>query len=75
MSVQTNGDYGIVDFSSLTELFPRIPKFMDQLGLFGETFYGSSTIAQVERVEDQIDDIQEGANSGFQQECQLCRQP
>jgi len=67
MSVQTNGDYGIVDFSSLTELFPRIPKFMDQLGLFGETFYGSSTIAQVERVEDQIDDIKATSRGGDRQ--------
>lgn len=67
MPVQTNGEYGIVDFSSLTELFPRIPKFMDQLGLFGETFYGSSTIAQVERVEDQIDDIKATSRGGDRQ--------
>lgn len=67
MAVITNGEFNILDFTSLTELFPRIPKFMDSLGLFGEAFFGNSTIAQVERVEDQIDDIQATARGGDRQ--------
>jgi hypothetical protein len=56
MAVQSTG-YNFYDFSTLTELFPRIPKFLDQLGLFGEAVYGKSTIAEVERVQDGVDAI------------------
>ncbi len=67
MAVTTNGEFNIIDFTALTELFPRIPKFMDSLGLFGDAYYGSSTIAQVERVEDAIDSISATARGGDRQ--------
>ena len=63
MTVKSTG-YSFLDFSELTELFPRIPKFMGELGLFGEAEYGTSTIAQVERVTDGVDDIQAQARNG-----------
>lgn len=67
MAVTTNGEFNIIDFTELTELFPRIPKFMDSIGLFGEAYYGQSTIAQVERVEDAVDEIQATARGGDRQ--------
>lgn len=67
MTVARNGDFTVLDYTELTELFPRIPKFLDSLGIFGEAFYGSTTIAQVERVEDQVDDIQATSRGGDRQ--------
>lgn len=63
MTIKSTG-YSFLDFSELTELFPRIPKFLDELGLFGDAFYGSSTIAQVERVSDGVDNIIAQARDG-----------
>lgn len=63
MTIKSTG-YSFLDFSELTELFPRVPKFLDELGLFGEAVYGSSTIAQVERVTDGVDDILAQARDG-----------
>lgn len=57
-------DYSFLDFSELTELFPRIPKFLGELGLFGDPVYGSSTIAQVERVTNGVDAIQAQSRGG-----------
>lgn len=56
MTIKSTG-YSFLDFSELTELFPRIPKFMGEIGLFQDSMYGSSTIAQVERVSDGVDTI------------------
>lgn len=56
MTVARNQGFEVLDFTPLTELFPRIPKFISDLGLF-TPYYGSTTIAQVERVEDGIDTI------------------
>lgn len=63
MTIKSTG-YSFLDFSELTELFPRIPKFMGEIGLFGEAQYGSSTIAQVERVTDGVDAINAQARGG-----------
>lgn len=63
MTIKSTG-YSFLDFSELTELFPRIPKFMGELGLFGDTFFGQSTIAQVERVSDGVDAIDAQARGG-----------
>lgn len=63
MTIKSTG-YSFLDFSELTELFPRIPKFMGELGLFSESMYNSSTIAQVERVTDGVDDIKAQARDG-----------
>ncbi len=67
MAVTTNGEFNIIDFTALTELFPRIPTLLGSLGLFDESFFGTSTIAQVERVEDQIDSINAQARNGDRQ--------
>ena len=63
MAVQSTG-YNFYDFSTLTELFPRIPKFLGELGLFGEADYIKSTIAQVERVSDGVDSIKAQSRGG-----------
>lgn len=63
MAIQSTG-YSFLDFSELTELFPRIPKFMGELGLFGDAYFGTSTIAQVERVTDGVDTITAQARGG-----------
>lgn len=67
MAVARNSGFTILDYTELTELFPRIPKFLKDLGLFSDAHYGSSTIAQVERVEDQVDDIKATARGGDRQ--------
>ena len=63
MTVARNQGFEILDFTPLTELQPRIPKFITDLGLF-TPFYGSTTIAQVERVEDGIDAISAQSRGG-----------
>lgn len=63
MTIKSSG-YSFLDFSELTELFPRIPKFLNELGLFSDAMFGTSTIAEVERVSDGVDDIIAQARSG-----------
>lgn len=67
MTVARDSGFNILDFTALTELFPRVPKFLGELGLFNESYFGSTTIAQVERVEDQIDAIQATSRGGDRQ--------
>ena len=63
MTTKSQG-YSFLDFSELTELFPRIPKFLHQLGLFRESDMHASTLIEVERVEDGVDNIIAQARGG-----------
>lgn len=63
MTIKSHG-YSFLDFSELTELMPRIPKFLDQLGIFREADMHQSTLIEVERVSDSVDDIQAQARGG-----------
>ena len=56
MSIKSTG-YSFQDFSKLTELVPRLPKLLGELGLFGENSYHQATLIEVERVEDGVDEI------------------
>ena len=56
MSIKSTG-YSFEDFSELTELVPRLPKLLGELGLFGESAYHRSTLIEVERLEDGVDEI------------------
>ena len=63
MTILATG-YSFLDFTNLTELFPRVPKLLEQLDLFNEDYFGSSTIAQVQRVQDGVDAITAQARGG-----------
>ena len=63
MTIKSQG-YSFLDFSELTELFPRIPKFLDELGLFREADMHASTLIEVERVEEGVDNIIAQARGG-----------
>lgn len=63
MSIKSTG-YSFLDFSELTELMPRIPKLLGELGLFRENDYHASTLIEVERVEDGVDEIKAQARGG-----------
>ena len=63
MTIKSKG-YSFLDFSELTELMPRIPKFLGELGLFGDANYHASTLIEVERVSEGVDDIQAQARGG-----------
>ncbi|AUR86331.1 major capsid protein E [Vibrio phage 1.084.O._10N.261.49.F5] len=63
MTIKSQG-YAFLDFSELTELMPRIPKLLGELGIFREADYHASTLIEVERVSDGIDDIQAQARGG-----------
>ncbi|AUR92128.1 major capsid protein E [Vibrio phage 1.170.O._10N.261.52.C3] len=67
-TVSRNGAYEVLDFTSLMELKPRMPTLLERLGLFSDVDYGSTTIAQVERVKEGEDGIQakaRGADRNF----------
>jgi hypothetical protein len=59
-----NGDFGVLDFTPLVELTPRIPKLLSSLGLIQNVVMGETTIAQVERVTEALDTIQARARGG-----------
>lgn len=59
-----NGDFGVLDFTLLVQLLPRVPKLLSSLGLVQNTVMGSSTVAQVERVTEALDAIQARARGG-----------
>lgn len=59
-----NGDFGVLDFTPLVELTPRIPKLLSSLGLIQNTVMGNTTVAQVERVTEGQDAIQARARGG-----------
>lgn len=59
-----NGDFGVLDFTPLVELIPRVPKLLSSLGLVQNTVMGTSTVAQVERVTEALDAIEARARGG-----------
>lgn len=68
MATARKGDFEVLDFTPLVELVPRTPKLIKDLGLFGDTSFGETTVAQVERVlegQDAIDAMSRGADRNF----------
>lgn len=58
-----NGDFQILDFSSMLEIVPRIDQLITNMNLFTEHF-GRTTIAQVERVDEGVRDIEARRRGG-----------
>ena len=63
MAVSRNGDFQLLDYTGLFEVTPRVNKLATQLGLFQAT-YGTTTVAQIERVVETTDDIQAQQRGG-----------
>jgi len=64
MATARNGDFGVLDFTPLVELVPRVPKLLSSLGLIQNTVMGETTVAQVERVTESLDVIAARARGG-----------
>lgn len=56
MPVSRNGDFQILDYTGLFEVTPRVNKLVSSLGLESH-YFGSTTVAQVERVVETLDSI------------------
>ena len=68
MTIKNNGNFEVLDYSDLNELTPRMPTLLERLGLFKDVEKGTSTIAQVERIqegEDAIEAKARGADRNF----------
>lgn len=58
-----NGDFQILDFSELIEIVPRIDQLITNMNMFSE-FYGRTTTAQIERVDEGVKDIEARRRGG-----------
>lgn len=56
MPVSRNGDFQILDYTGLFEVTPRVNKLVTSLGLHSQ-YFGSTTVAQIERVVESTDAI------------------
>lgn len=56
MPVSRNGDFQILDYTGLFEVTPRVNKLVTSLGLHSQ-YFGSTTVAQIERVVETTDSI------------------
>ena len=56
MTIKNQGDFGLQDYTPLTELVERQTNMLEALGLY-TPYYGSTTTAEVERVTDGSDTI------------------
>lgn len=64
-----NDGFKIVDYTFMNELMPRLPSFLQDLGLFSsmQKFYHTDTSARLERVIDGVDKIQAQKRGGNRQ--------
>jgi hypothetical protein len=56
MPVSRNGDFQILDYTGLFEVTPRVNKLVTSMG-FHAQYFGSTTVAQIERVVETTDSI------------------
>lgn len=61
-----NGDFQILDFSTLIEIVPRIDQLITNMNLF-TPHYLQTTIAQVERIDEGVKDIKATRRGGVRQ--------